>query len=237
MNHLSLNQIRIYLSDELSLEDRLDIETHIAECLHCARRVHALYSARINFEELWDSWTLSSHAAEFQTLRISETIKNTSIRDSLRSRVKHWSWNIQNGVEIALGLTVDASKGLAEIIQDGLDFLGPEIDAGSFTPQPSPVTIQGDVDSSHLIAVETGGPPWTRVTTDPALRRVVVQLQGSQKPWPLIALVARDGSWAEVDAFRDVEGESFLLAEFDDIPSGDFLLIIEKNPTSNYRNL
>jgi len=230
MNHLSLKMIKTYLLDQVSYEDRLEIETHIAECPQCADRVHSLHSAMAHFDDLWDSWTLSEHVAEFEAFRITETIRNIKMNDSLRSRVDHWANTIHNGVEVALGLTIDASKRLAEVIQDGLDFLNPEIDAGSFIPIPSPVSIQGGADQSRWITVEAGGPPWTRVIADPNVGRIVVQLRDSKKPWPLVALVARDGTWSAVDVFRDIEGEAFLLAEFDDIPSGDFLVIIEKNP-------
>ena len=227
MNHMTDSQIRTYVIDDLPYEERLEFETHLATCKECAARVRVLLAVSENIEEIWRTWTVKKHAEEFHLAHLQGALRAASAEPRLQQRLMTWAENITTRIEAVLGLSIDVSKRAVEIAQEGLAFLQ-EPRLPQFTPVPIPVSIAGKGHEPTWVAVETQSAPSTRVTIDPAARRILVQLQIHPVSRPLVALVARDYNWVAVASFRAVEGEEFLLAELEDIPSGEFVLLIEK---------
>jgi hypothetical protein len=227
MNHMNAEQIRSYVAGELSYDECLAWETHLATCEECARQVGTLFSVRENFDRLWKTWTVKTHANEFHRERLRRALIQVDAAPDIRQRLAAWAENIGNLVGTALSISLDISERTARILQEGLEFL-PGMESQEFIPAPVPLTIAGAGDRSEWVAVESLDPPWTKVTIDPTVQRILVQSNIDTIPPPLAALVARDHDWAAATPFRAVEGEEFVLAEFDDIPSGEFVLLVEK---------
>ncbi|MBN1423253.1 hypothetical protein JXA88_01740 [Candidatus Fermentibacteria bacterium] len=229
MDHLNSDQLRAYAVDELDHDTCLDVEIHLATCQHCAERVKALLSVRGNFDQIWETWTVTTHAEEFQVARLRYALSRAPASPDLRERLAQWAAHITESVGTALSVFLDASTHAVSVAQEGLEFLH-GMSFPRFEPVPVPFSIAGSGGGQPWAAFVAPTPQWTKVTFDPTQRRALVQSDVPTVPRPLVALVARDGSWAHVAPFRAVEGEAFVLTEFEEIPSGDFLLLIEKTP-------
>jgi hypothetical protein len=227
MDHLNADQIRAYVADEMAYNECLADEIHLATCETCSRRVNALFSIKGNFEQIWNTWTAKKHAEEFQVAHLRRALHQANVTETMRQRLAWWVGNMTDLVETAVGISLDASERAVSVVQEGWEFLQGRKSPG-FSPVPVPLAIAGEGDPRTWIALETARPPWTKVTIDPVIGRILVQSKVRTVPPPLIALVAKDYDWAAVTSFRTVEGEQFVLAEFEDIPSGEFVLLIEK---------
>jgi hypothetical protein len=235
MDHMNAEQIRSYAAGELPYDECLEWETHLATCEDCARRVGTLFSVKENFDRLWKTWTIKAHAKEFHLQHLRRALIQADAAPDIRQRLATWAENIGNLVEIALGVSLDISERTVRIVQEGLEFLQ-GVEAQEFIPAPVPLTIAGAGDRPEWVAVESLNPPWTKVTIDPTVQRILVQSNSDTIPPPLAALVSRDHDWAAATPFRAVEGEEFVLAEFKDIPSGEFVLLVERmHPTDPER--
>ena len=65
MSHANLTDILAYVAGKLSEEDSFSLETHVARCFECAKRVRAHYIIRGRFDELWDSLSVKRIAEEY----------------------------------------------------------------------------------------------------------------------------------------------------------------------------
>lgn len=235
MNHMNADQIRAYVAEKLPYDECLVCETHLATCKECAERVKVLLSVRNNFDQIWTTWTVKKHAEEFQVAQLRQALKRARAAADIRRRLTTWADNITARVDTALGISLDVSKRAARVVQEGLEFLQ-DPKSPAFAPAPVPLAIHGRAEAPAWIAVETQRSPWTKVTIDPVVRRILVQSEIRTGPWPLVALVAKDHDWATVASFRIPEGEEFLLAVFEDLPPGELLLLIEATPADDRRN-
>jgi hypothetical protein len=104
-----------------------------------------------------------------------------------------------------------------------------------FRPVAIPVRVRGE-GKLQSAAVESSERPHARITADPGLRRVTVQIDVSDPPWPLAILVPEDVDDLQAAEFRQVEGEDFLIAAFEDLDDGDYTLLLEDtNPEATLR--
>jgi hypothetical protein len=224
--HLEVEKILAYIADKLEGEEAYEADSHLAECRGCRERAHRFFELRTDFARLWDSWSVTNIKAETLQARLIEGIGAAGITKALRARAEEWIKNISHRTEAALDVTLSSTERAARVVQSGLK--------GMF--QPSSFLIFSSVESAvrlwggsgrNTIAVETVDAPWVRVTVDPEAGRVAVQAELTPEPWPLVALVPNEKRGAYIQEFSRPEGADYLLAEFDDIEDGNYLLLME----------
>ena len=228
MQHLTIEEILAYVANRLTEEESFAVENHLAECQECVTTVHHYHIIRERFDELWDSWTARRHAEELLRAHVLEALYSAEIKPKLRERAIAWANRISEKTEAALNIVIDAPRKAARVFQEGLEVFFKTKAALHFSPIPEPTRVAGDREEAKIIiAVEVDGPPWVKVWVDPSLRRVTVQAEILEKPWPLVMLVPKGKGKAEVEDFRRPVDVDFLLAEFAEVTDGEYFLCLE----------
>lgn len=228
MDHIENELLLAYVTEMLGYEEMLAADTHLAECPDCARRVRSFRSVRARLDDLWSSWTPKQHAEEFLRRRAATALGSVRSGSRLEKRLQAWMVDLGAQVETALRIAFEAPARGAALIQSELDWLGDPVRVRSFSPVPATVAVHGDDHRPRWVTVESAGSPWVRVTADPGAGMIRVRLQLHPEPWPLALLIPAGEGAASVREFRRVEGEGFLLAEFDDVGEDECLLVLQR---------
>lgn len=241
MSHLTEEQKLGYIANRLDEEASFAVDEHLATCPQCAGGVRASRMLRHDFDRIWDAWTARSHGQAYREARITGILEEAAktAPPALRERIQRWSRRIQGGVggaiEAALNLILDTSRKTAQVISEGLEGLGGAGSHWQFAPVPSmatrgPAGPIGDPEEAApaKITVKAEGPPWAEVRVDARIGKVSVLLELQEEPWPLLLLQPKETEQAPwIGEFRRPEGMNFLLAEFEEVPGGEYLLLIE----------
>jgi len=228
LSHLDDEHLVAYLADRLSYEDTLLADIHLADCQRCAQRVKASRAARTRFDQLWSSWTARQHAADFLRGRAATALGSVNPGSGLDTSLKAWIAEFSDQVEAALRIAFEAPARGAALIQSELGWLGDPDRARVFSPVPAAVVVHGDDRRQPWVTIESARSPWVRVTADPGAGLIRVRLQAHPEPWPLVLLIPASDDAASVREFRRVEGEDFLLAEFEDVGQDECLLVLQR---------
>jgi len=226
MKHLTIEEILAYIAGNISEEESFRVDHHLADCRECVGRVHAYGRMRENFDDLWESWTVKDHAREMLKAHIIASAASAKIAPELRKRLSLWLKHIGEKTEAALDIVMDSSRRTANILQESMEGLVRPGGARSFELVPSPVRTLGTGETGS-ISLEARLPAWIRVTVDPAARKIAVQGPGSEETLPLAILVPQKRGEALVEEFRRPEDADFILAEFEDLPDGEYFLLLE----------
>ncbi len=232
--HPSFEQILGYVSGRMTDEESFALETHIATCPDCARRAKAHFFIKQHVDDLWGSWTATRHAEEFVRARLRETLVRGDLRPGVRERLSAWVDEVPARLAAALDLAIDTARRTARVASGALEGLRPTEGFLEFLPAPAPVRVRGQAESAAL-AVEAVGPPRARVTVDPVAQRVLVRMEFTESPWPLVILIPQGEGKVVVSEFRHLADTRQLLAEFEDMPPGEYLLLLEKAPSDEVR--
>jgi hypothetical protein len=225
--HIKTEEILAYVAGKLRDKEAFMVETHLATCAECAKRVNAHYLIRDHFDELWETWTAKRHVEELIKARIYKASEENDIRPELQERLKAWLARFPNRIEAALNVVIDTTKCTAEIIQEGLEALRPPGGLPAFSPVPAPMRILGEEETQPAsIVVESKEPPWKKVIVDPVIRQITVLIEIQESPWPILMLTPKGDGELLVAELRHPEGTDYLLAEFEDVPGGEFILIL-----------
>lgn len=226
--HLEAKQIVAYAAGVMEDAQAREIETHLAGCRECSGRVKAHYFIRERFDELWTTWTAKSHAEDFLRGCALRCLGKADLAPGLKVRLEGFLSGAVRKFDGALRVLLDTAGRRAELIQEGLAPLCRPGGLFDFSPVPVPARIRGEGEPPPA-AVETDGSPHVKVTADPFARKLTVRMEAVEPPWPLILLIPRDDgeAGAMVGEFRPVEGTDFILAEFEDLPSGEFILLLK----------
>jgi hypothetical protein len=220
-----MNEVLAYVAGKTKEENSYKFELHLAECSECARRVNIYYNMKENFDKIWDSWTGSDAAAEVEQTHILESISGAEVEPGLSKRFTDWKKNIRQKTLSVVGIRFNASRKKASVFKEGLEgFL--KLAALTYTKVKPPVEILGAVEEG-TISIESRVPYEVKVTIDPSARRIVVQGPVSKDPLPMVVLVPKKEWKAYVEEFRRPEEADYILAEFEEIPDGEYYLLLE----------
>jgi len=226
MNHLTLENALAYIAGKVTEEESFQIETHLADCDECARRVYSYNIIKENFDEIWDSWTAKEHAVALFQARFLEALEKAKVPPRLDQRIKAWAKKVSQKTETVLDIILDFRDKTAKIFQEGLErFCQPGIGL-TFLPAPVPSWITGEAREAS-ISVEAQGPPWVKVTVDPSVRKIAVQAEILKKRWPLIILLPKAKGKAIIGEFHQPVDTDYILSEFEDVPDGKYFLMLE----------
>ena len=121
---------------------------------------------------------------------------------------------------------MDSSRKTAKVLKEGIDGLVRPGGAKSFELVPAPIRTHGEAEAG-AISLEAYVPLWVRVTVDPAARKIAIQGPVREGPLPLAILIPQAKTGAIVEEFRRLEDTDFILAEFEDLPDGEYFLLLE----------
>ena len=250
MRHLEFSEILAYVADKMSEEASLAVDTHLAACDDCARRVRAHFKISEQFDELWNKWTAREHAASLGKdtfpLRLPATdkpvlVRLSRLRKEFRGRVSAFLRSLPQRVEAALKVVVDAGRKQAGIVQQGLEVYRTAESTLRFLPI-SPIigqtAVLGEEPEADQVSVtvQAQEPAQIEVTVDAEDQTVTVHLTVDERrmkedAWPLVILVPERGGEVRLAEFvpqgdADSEGSRALLAKFENI-QGEHILFFE----------
>lgn len=227
MDHLAPDRIAAYVAGELGEEEAFYLETHLASCPECARGVRAYRFVSEHSDFLLGSWSAkqASHLAFHRGL--CDALSTVALPAEMLDRLTTWAEDIVTRTRAVLRITLESAKKNAGIIEDEWGTMRLSGHTPAFQPAPAPIRVRGDHEP-RATAVESLGEPYTRITADPGLGRIAVQLGITDPPWPLAVLVPVTAGNLQTAVFRRVEGEDYLIATFEDLEDGEYALLLEE---------
>jgi hypothetical protein len=228
MEHLTQGQALNYILQKMDEEMLFEVDQHLATCNRCVERVRALRTLQANFDVVWDSWTAKSHGEAYIRERLADALSQAAElveSGEYQNRIKSWFEKIQVKAEAALGIILDSSKRVAEIMYEELEGLSRPDSILQF--QPVRLSTEGIGEKAPArISVRAAGPPWAQVEVDALTGNITIEFDDYKKPWPLIILLPKSREQKPiVEILR--RQENYLFAEFKGIPDGEYLLLIE----------
>ncbi len=97
-----------YAADSISVSERIQMESHMAECEQCLDRIRNVLILKENFENVWNSWTAYDHGRVLIQLKILRNLKKLeTLQPSYAEKIKNWLRNLRKETEIALNIFID----------------------------------------------------------------------------------------------------------------------------------
>ena len=119
MHHLDEDVLQRYVSHSVSDQERLEVDSHLADCADCARRVQASFYLQRRFDPLWDEWTAAEHGRAYEQWRLVKAAREIAEAEpSLADRVKQWLGQFRSDVGFSLKVLIDKSHKVAAVAQD-----------------------------------------------------------------------------------------------------------------------
>lgn len=123
MNHIDLQTLLRYVRHEVSDDDWLAVDEHLADCIHCLGRVRALRRLRTDFATIWESWTAEEHGRLYLQYRLAKAILDAeadpNFRESAKSRALEWLRKLgTNAADFAVGILLDGGKRIASVASE-----------------------------------------------------------------------------------------------------------------------
>ena len=239
MQHVDTFEILAYVSGKMGEEESARMEIHCAECEACAKKVSAHFMIRDHFDTVFDSWTAEAHGQALAAEQLADALDQAASAegsDALRERIRTWVATVQARAGVALTVAVDTTRHAAKIVRENMDLLNPLTIEPAL--RPSIVRTRGAVatrgerhvhgkTAQDKILVEIPGDPSVSVSMDPLKNCVRVASEMLEKPWPLVLLIPQGEGRPQVKEFRLSLDKTSLMAEFENVESGEYLLVIE----------
>jgi hypothetical protein len=232
MTHLKTEKILEYIANRIGDEEAFEVDNHLAVCQECARRVRVHRYIKDHFGEVWNTWTSKDYVEEYWQTRISEALFSEKVPARLGQKVKEWVGKIKRKTDFAVGVIIDASKQQAKVVQEGMDFLREPgglfnfVAAHDFLRTRGARRTRGAAEAGP-ISVKAQGPPWAKITVEPSVNKITVQMEKTEQPWPLLLLLSKRKGQEFITDFHEDKEANCLSAEFENIPNGEYVLLSE----------
>jgi hypothetical protein len=224
-----------YTARRLSEANELDVETHLAECDECSE----VARAALIVGDVWDTWTARTHGQAYLASRLSQAIwqaQHTTANAGWQVRLGSWAEEWTGRVEAAVRVVMEAPGSASRVVTEGLEALSRPGTGWQFAAVPVAMPTRGPrargAAASPTIALASGTPQ-ARVAVGGARREIVVRLDalpgGRQPPLVLLVPVTEDGE-PRVAMPEQQPGAPYLLARFDDVPPGEYVVAFEPLP-------
>ncbi len=257
MTHLDDILMLQYISKQASEDERIEVDSHLAECSECLTQVKALAHIRDNFEAVWESWTAAEHGRVLRQWQLAVALEKLGESvPALVQQIKSLFHRLETDAETCVKIWLDRVKILTtvagRVMPQGHEFhLRPAAAgvgddniqshinrASSFLSQEQVEEAVMALESSAEINVRT--PQFAvseidgdagrvaEVIVDSRQGRISVKLWHSSaeaKPSLVLLIPGRNITDTHVAEFEQVEDVEYLLAEFQDVPTGQFDVI------------
>lgn len=235
MSHYTLEALAEYVEMQLADEDALVLEEHLADCARCAdlaRTAHLLTAA-------FDGWTAQAHGAAFlaaQLQRAVATVQRQAASAPWHDRLATWVERWAGTAEVAVRVVFEGAGQASRVVTEGLEPLTRPGTSWQFSLATAATPTRGlpgrgATPPRPTVAVAAlGGAAQARVAVSGERRDVVIRLDAlpaTQAP-PLVLLVPLAGdAEPRVTAPARQPGVEYLIARFDNVPIGSYLVAFE----------
>ncbi len=230
MVHIDTKRIVSYVSGAMDEESSFDLEMHIANCRECAKRVQVQYHIREHFDEVWDAHVKNPGWAYAAESALSHAIDQNQ-PEEIRNRLKAWHETLWKKAKSVLSLAIDTGRKSYEVFNEG--FLPHFVPSVNFVPEQAAIRTRGaplplkDVRRRAAVDTEKVGGAEVEIQVGERKQTVSVNLPLLPEPWPLIMLISKEHAEPRIQKLQRPEGKNFLVARFDAIPRGEYILMVE----------
>ena len=210
--HLSQDTIAEYFSDTLSLDDRVLVAEHVADCDACAIAAQGVLAAGT----IVDQWTARAHGEAATRVLLAEALEAARARSTVaavRERLAAWAEQWTGQAEAALKIVLEAPGQAARIIAEESAGFGRSDSGWQLAMAPAPVPTRGASGRAarrgppQPVVVTAGSPggPTARVAVSGDRGEIVVRLDDvprGEEP-PLVLLVPTGPARARPEARRE----------------------------------
>ncbi len=233
-NHFSFDTIERYLAGEVGEEEAFLIDVHMGECNECAERVRLV--RRLNF--LFNQWTAKEHGKTYLMYRLLTALKQAeqTVPEPLKERLRRWLKVFAGRAEAALRITMNAPKGVSQIVIEGVEAITKPQPRWQFSYSLASVRVRRTargMQRAPLVektVVKAEGTPSIEVSLKEIANEVCVTFSAlpPEQPVPLVLLIpdAEEGSPLIVEGEREPE-TNCCVVRFQNVPAGRYTLVFE----------
>ncbi len=235
--HLDRKKILAYVAGVLSDEKCFEIDSHLAKCEQCAKRVKGFYHLRTNPDNIFKRGSPKKLAENVYLGQLRKSLGTIAKEHPhLKNRIEKWLAKISLKMEVAFGFILDSAS---IKVQPVLQITKALLTEGSppLNPVPAPSRVLGTRVTTPLLSVEAKSDIKPRITIDPAAKKVLVQIAREKGIWPIAVLFSVRGNKVFVGEFWHPEGTDFILTEFEGVPDGEYVLVLEPRAQDGNREI
>ncbi|MBN1424740.1 hypothetical protein JXA88_09290 [Candidatus Fermentibacteria bacterium] len=226
MDHPSLMRILEYVAGKAAEEDGFRLDLHLAACPECAARARAYRLLRDHRAAVFSARHTVDPALAQLRKRLRSYAFDAEIPSEVERRLLRWSRNLMKSTSAALRIGLQSAARLAWIRDEALPRMTPAGPLLAFEPVAPPIRVRGK-DRRGPAMVESPDEPMLRVVADAAESAVTVRHPKGAAPHPFVVLIATSSEFTRVAQLAAVPGEAYLLARFEDVPDGEYTLLLQ----------
>jgi len=226
MEHPALAQVVQYVAGTLTEEDAFHIEAHLGRCSDCATRVRAHRLLRDHRRSIFATRPRRSLAESQLKERLRAFVAETDVPEDLRSRLLRWSRDLFVSTRAALRVGLESATRRAWIRIEETARLPHGRSLLTFEPVLQPVRVRGKEQYAPVVVESPTAAP-VRVVADAVEGTVLVRHPKGDPPYPLVLLIGASSGYLRPAELSPVRGEPYLLARFEDVPDGEYTLLLQ----------
>jgi hypothetical protein len=118
MGHLDQARALGYVLEQVSEEERLEADTHLAECGECVDRVRALSHLRASLDPLWAVWTAPEHGRAYRRWLMAQALGEAAkASPSIAAQARQWVQQLEKEAELALVVFLSRASRIASVAE------------------------------------------------------------------------------------------------------------------------
>lgn len=235
--HLTIEDLVDYFDKGVSADLEERIEIHIARCDDCAeraRRAHALCGT-------WANWNAKSHRQALRRAMVEKSLAEAGSQS--QEHIPEWKRRLERWREVSAGLAegvveivMSPARDATRIITEGMEALIRPGAGWRFSPQAAYPVVRGVGGERRPCKIAVAENPEgmrasVKIEEPPrAGREIVVYMDRPPRArdLPIVLLISTVGDPGREIRIRQMEPQAVgLLARFEDVPDGDYILAIE----------
>ncbi len=230
MTHPVEETLLAYIANQSTDEDRLKMDTHLADCPECSAHTRRLFALRADFDNIWNRWTASIHGQTAQQEQLDALLAEKG--NPVVERARHWIAQISEGAELSLRILVDSGRRIATLAASAL----PESFEFEFRP-----AVAGVGSTAEDIKLDEHLQQSTMSLARNRLDDAVRELEKASKINPFVAqsavsvLYRKGRKYAEVSADGRRGSVAIKYWPVDDGPQANFALLMPQVHTETPR--
>lgn len=235
IEHPSEERLLSYADASLSEDEQRTVEEHIAECAECTQ----LARQSLRFEKLW-GLSAREHGDVVRRAALEAALAAEEARAApgLRERLSTWRSRWAGLAETAASIALESAQKGTQVVAEGLESLTRPGSAWQLAPatggairgtgeggESALLTTSLSTTSSRArLAVQGGDAP-----------EVTVRIDGvPESVRPLVVLLSTDSAHqVRLTQAERPEGTSYLIARFEDLPVGTYVVAVEPLESGN----
>ncbi len=113
MIHPIEDNLLAYVAERASDVDKIQIDTHLYDCLDCAQRVRILLTIKRDFDLIWEEWSAAEHGR--LNVRPNYAAMLNLLAGPALEQAKAWLDRIQTEGKVAIQVLLDSGKRIATL--------------------------------------------------------------------------------------------------------------------------